>query len=308
MSATETTLETAYPPGSPQRRTEALIRFGLMLCAGVSVLTTVGILFVLLFEAVQFFAVVSPIEFLTSTEWTPLFKDKNFGILPLLCGTLLVSCGAIVIAAPLGLGAAIYLSEYASPLVREIVKPMLEVLAGIPSVVFGVIAVTTVSPLIRQTFNSDSIYNALSASVVVGFMILPMIISLSEDVIRAVPRDLRSAAYALGATKLDVSLRVVIPAAMSGIMASFLLAISRAVGETMAVTLAAGSRPSMTLNPLEAVQTMTAYIVEVSLGDTPTGSIEYRAIFAVGLALFLTTMAINIIAQWILGRLREEYE
>lgn len=308
MSAADIGLDPASTQPSTQNRAEALIRFGLMLCAGVSVLTTVGILFVLLYEAVQFFAVVSPIEFLTSTEWTPLFKDKNFGILPLLCGTLLVTFGAIAIAAPLGLGAAIYLSEYASPLVREIVKPVLEVLSGIPSVVFGVIAVTTISPIVRQTFNSDSIYNALSASIVVGFMILPMIISLSEDVIRSVPRDLRSAAYALGATKLDVVIRVVLPAAMSGIMASFLLAISRAVGETMAVALAAGSTPSMTLNPLESVQTMTAYIVEVCLGDTPTGSIEYRAIFAVGLALFLTTMTINLIAQWVLGRLKEQYE
>ena len=287
---------------------EAVIHVFLAACAIASVLTTVGIVLVLLVESLQFFGEVSVIEFLTSTKWTPLLKPQHFGILPLFCGTLLVTAGAICVAAPIGLGAAIYLSEYASPTVREIIKPILEVLAGIPSVVYGVMAVTTVSPLVRRLFDSDSIFNAASASIVVGFMILPMIISLSEDVLRSVPRDLRSAAYALGATKLDVTLRVVVPAALSGIVASFLLAISRAVGETMAVTLAAGGMPNMTLNPLNEVQTMTAFIVQVSKGDTPAGSLEYRTIFAVGLALFITTMLLNILAQWVLGKMREEYE
>ena len=192
---------------------------------------------------------------------------------------------------------------------RELVKPSLEVLAGIPSVVYGVIAVTTVSPMVRDwLFQSDSIFNALSASIVVGFMILPTIISLSEEVLRSVPRDLRSAAFALGATKYDVTVKVVVPAAASGIVASILLAVSRAVGETMAVTLAAGSMPNMTLNPLEAVQTMTAYIVQVSKGDTPSGSLEYYTIFAVGLTLFACTMALNLLAQWVLSRVREQYE
>ncbi len=308
MSTAENNADLSAIQTSSPRQSEAYIRYGLMLCAAVSVLTTLGIVVVLLWESLQFFSEVSPIEFLTGTEWTPLFQEKHFGILPLFCGTLLVTFGAILVAAPLGLGAAIYLSEYASPTVREIIKPILEVLAGIPSVVFGVIAVTTVSPYIRYLFNSESIFNALSASIVVGFMILPMIISLSEDVLRSVPRDLRSAAYALGATKLDVTMRVVVPAALSGIVASFLLAISRAIGETMAVTLAAGARPTMTLNPLESVQTMTAYIVQVSAGDTPSGSLEYRTIFAVGLALFIITMVINIIAQWILSKMREQYE
>lgn len=291
-----------------RRGWEAVIHVFLAACAGVSVLTTIGIVVILLVESLQFFREVSPLEFLFGSQWTPLIKPQHFGILPLLCGTLLVTGGAILIAAPLGLGAAIYLSEYAPRSVREVVKPLLEVLAGIPSVVYGVLAVTTVSPIVRSLFQSDSIFNALSASIVVGFMILPTIISLSEDVLRSVPRDLRSAAFALGATKYDVTAKVVVPAALSGIMASFLLAISRAVGETMAVTLAAGATPRMTLNPLESVQTMTAYIVQVSKGDTPAGSIEYRTIFAVGLALFCSTMALNLIAQWILSRMREQYE
>lgn len=289
-----------------RRGWESIIHALLMACAAVSVLTTVGIVVVLLVESLQFFGEVSPIEFLFGTTWTPL--TQKFGILPLFCGTLLVTGGAIVVAAPLGLGAAIYLSEYAPPAVREVIKPTLEVLAGIPSVVYGVIAVTTVSPAVQWLFQSDSIFNALSASIVVGFMILPTIISLSEDVLRSVPRDLRSAAYALGATKFDVTVKVVVPAALSGIMASCLLAISRAVGETMAVTLAAGATPNMTLNPLESIQTMTAYIVQVSKGDTPAGSLEYRTIFAVGLALFFSTMTLNLVAQWILSRMREQYE
>lgn len=291
-----------------RRGWEAVIHVFLAACAGVSVLTTVGIVFVLLFESLQFFREVSPIEFLFGTEWSPLIKPQHFGILPLFCGTLLVTGGAILIAAPMGLGAAIYLSEYAPGPVREVVKPLLEVLAGIPSVVYGVLAVTTVSPIVRWVFQSDSIFNALSASIVVGLMILPTIISLSEDVLRSVPRDLRSAAFALGATKYDVTVKVVVPAALSGIMASFLLAISRAIGETMAVTLAAGATPRLTLDPLESVQTMTAYIVQISKGDMPAGSIEYRTIFAVGLALFCITMTINLIAQWVLNRMREQYE
>lgn len=273
-------------------------------------MTTIGIVVVLLVESLQFFGEVSVVEFLTDTTWSPLADEahQHFGILPLCCGTLLVTLGAVVVAAPIGLGAAIYLSEYASPLAREIIKPVLEVLAGIPSVVYGVIAVTTVSPIVRRWFESDSIFNAASASIVVGFMILPMIVSLSEDVLRSVPQALREAAFALGATKLDVTLRVVLPAGLSGVVASLLLAVSRAIGETMAVTLAAGATPKMTLNPMESVQTMTAYIVEISKGDTPVGSLEYRTIFAVGLTLFISTMLINILAQWVLGRMREQYE
>jgi phosphate transport system permease protein len=221
---------------------------------------------------------------------------------------MLVTAGAAVIAVPIGLLSAIYLSEYASGPVREVVKPVLEVLAGIPSVVFGYFAVVTISPWIRAVFPSAGVFSALSASIVVGFMILPMIVSLSEDVLRSVPRSLREAAYALGATKLDVTVKVVVPAAISGIVAAFLLAMSRAIGETMAVTLAAGNLPNLTLNPLESIQTMTAYIVEVSQGDTPAGTTEYWSIFAVGLALFVTTMGLNIVAQWFVARVREKYE
>jgi phosphate transport system permease protein len=200
------------------------------------------------------------------------------------------------------------LSEYASRPVREAVKPVLEVLAGIPSVVFGYLAIVMISPIIREWFDTNSLFSAASASVVVGFMILPMVVSLSEDVLRSVPRSLREAAYALGATKLDVTLKVVVPAAVSGIVASFLLALSRAIGETMAVALAAGALPQLTFNPLEEVQTMTAYIVQISLGDTPAGTLEYRTIFAVGLALFVTTMTLNVLAQWFVSRVRERYE
>lgn len=286
---------------------EAVVHGALLTCALVSIATTIGIVVVLLVEASQFFREVSIVEFLTGTEWAPKLSHK-FGILPLLCGTLLVTAGAAVIALPIGLLSAIYLSEYASNPVREVVKPVLEVLAGIPSVVFGYFAVVTISPWIRNVFPSAGVFSALSASIVVGFMILPMIVSLSEDVLRSVPRSLREAAYALGATKLDVTIKVVVPAAISGIVAAFLLALSRAIGETMAVTLAAGNRPNLTLNPLESIQTMTAYIVEVSQGDTPAGTIEYRSIFAVGLALFVVTMFLNVLSQWFVARVREKYE
>lgn len=287
---------------------EKVIHVLLWICASVSVLTTVSIVIVLLVEAVQFFFDVSIIDFLTDTKWTPLLKPQHFGIMPLFCGTLLVACGAALIAIPIGLGTAVYLSEYAKPWFRGIVRPVLEVLAGIPSVVYGYFAVVTISPMIRSTFPSADVFNAANACIVVGIMTLPMIISLSEDALRVVPRSLREGAYALGATKFDVTVRVVVPAATSGIVASFLLAISRAIGETMAVTLAAGATPKATLNPLESIQTMTAYVVQVSQGDTPAGTLEYRTIFAVGLTLFLSTMMMNLMAHWVSSRMREVYE
>lgn len=289
-----------------RKRIEAIIRYVLMFCAGVSVLTTVGIVVLLLFESLQFFGEVSIIEFLTGTEWAP--QNHRFGILPLFCGTMLVTAGASMVAVPLGLGTAIYLSEYASPLVRETVKPALEILAGIPSVVFGYLAIIVISPFIKEHIPSADPANAAAAAIVVGFMILPTVISLSEDVLRAVPRSLREGAYALGATKYDVTVKVVVPAALSGIVASFLLAMSRAIGETMAVTLAAGGTPRITLNPFVSIQTMTAYIVEKTAGENPYGTIEYRTIFAVGLTLFVSTMLLNLAAQWILSRVREKYE
>lgn len=279
------------------------------ICAAVSVATTLGIVLVLLTQSAPFFRAVSLAEFVSGTTWQPLFSPPHFGVLPLVCGTLLVSGGSALIAIPLGLGSAIFLSEYARPWVRDLVKPLLEILAGIPSVVFGYLAVVFVSPWLRRIFPSAELFNAASACVVVGIMILPMIVSLSEDVLRSVPRSLREGAYALGANKYDVTTGIVVPAAMSGIMASFLLAISRAIGETMAVTLAAGADPKLTLNPLVSVQTMTAYIVEVSQGDAGTaGSVEHGSIYAVGLTLFLFTLLLNVVAQWILSRVREQYE
>lgn len=280
----------------------------LALAASVSVFTTVGIVVVLFAEAAQFFRDVSLVEFLTSSRWTPLLRPQHFGILPLVCGTLWVAVGAGMVAIPIGLATAIYLSEYSSPRLREVIKPVLEVLAGIPSVVYGYFAVVAISPIVRWLFPTADVFNAVSAGIVVGIMILPMIVSLSEDVLRAVPRELRAAAYALGSTKFDVTVRVVVPAALSGIVASFLLAISRAIGETMAVTLAAGATPVVTLNPLRSVQTMTAFIVQVSQGDTPAGTIEYRSIFAVGAALFVLTLMMNLAAGLVLKRFREVYE
>ncbi|UFJ40931.1 phosphate ABC transporter permease subunit PstC [Brevibacillus humidisoli] len=273
----------------------------------LTVLTTVGIVLVLLSETLRFFGEVSLLEFLTSTKWTPQFADKNFGILPLLNGTLMITVIASLVAIPIGLGTAIYLSEYAPEKVRKVVKPILEILAGVPTIVYGYFALTFVTPLIRGIIPDTSVYNALSASLVVGIMILPMVASLSEDAMLAVPRSLRNGAYALGATRFEVALRVVVPAALSGIIASFVLALSRAIGETMIVTIAAGALAQVTMNPLESVQTMTAFIVNISLGDVEPGSIESRSIFAVGMTLFVMTLGLNLIAQFISRRYKEEY-
>jgi phosphate transport system permease protein len=280
----------------------------LFLCGAISILTTAGIVVVLFTESAGFFRRVPLGEFLTGTRWSPLFADQHFGILPLLNGTFLIALGAMAVALPVGLTSAIYLSEYATPRVRSVVKPILEVLAGIPTVVYGYFALTFITPIIRTVFPSTGIFNAASGAIVVGIMIIPMVASLSEDALNAVPQSLREAAYGIGATKFEVSTRVVVPAALSGIVASFILAISRAVGETMAVTLAAGATPRMTLNFLESVQTMTAYIVQISLGETPHGTLEYQTIFAVGLVLFFITLGMNILSQRITRRFREVYE
>jgi phosphate transport system permease protein len=287
---------------------ERVIGLVLFMCGAVSILTTVGIVVVLVTQSAGFFREVPLGEFLTGTRWAPLYSDKAFGILPLLNGTLLIAAGSMLVALPIGLTSAIYLSEYASPRVRSWVKPVLEILAGIPTVVYGYFALTFVTPILRVFFPETGIFNAASGAIVVGIMIIPMVASLSEDALNAVPQSLREAAYGLGSTRFEVSTRVVVPAALSGIVASFILAISRAVGETMAVTLAAGATPRMTLNFLESVQTMTAYIVQVSLGDTPHGTIEYRTIFAVGLVLFLITLGMNLLSQQITRRFREVYE
>ena len=264
-----------------------------------------------------FFEQVPVSRFLTETKWTPhmpLRSQQQFGILPLLWNTLLVTGIAALIGIPIGLGAAIYLSEYAGVTERSFVKPILEILAGIPTVVYGYFALMFITPNILRPIFQDllgfkvSFFNAASGGIVVGIMIIPMVASLSEDVLRAVPRSLREAAYALGATKFDVSMRVIVPAALSGIIASFLLAIARAIGETMAVTLACGRTPSLTANPFEQIGTMTAYIVQVSQGDTPVGSLVYKSIFAIALTLFLITLTMNLISQWILKRYREVYQ
>ena len=287
---------------------ERMIQWALFLCAALSTLVTIGVIFVLLEETVRFFAEVSIIEFLTATRWTPQFQEKHFGVLPLLAGSFQVAVGAAIIALPTGLLTAIFLSEYAPPRLRKVLKPALEILAGIPTVVYGYFALTFVTPLLRGIFPGTEIFNAASASIVVGIMIIPTVSSLSEDALRAVPNSLRAGAYALGATRLEVSTRVVVPAALSGVFASFILAISRAIGETMAVTIAAGNTPKLTLNPLESIETMTAYIVQVSLGDAPWGTIEYKTIFAVGMTLFLITLGMNILSQRIVARFREEYQ
>ena len=287
---------------------ERVIEGVLFLFGLVSVLTTVGIVAVLVTESVGFFREVPIMEFLTGTRWSPLFADQHFGILPLLNGTLLIAFGAMVIALPVGLTSAIYLSEYASQGVRGVIKPVLEVLAGIPTVVYGYFALTFVTPIIRGIFPGTGIFNAASGAIVVGIMIVPMVASLSEDALNAVPQALREAAYGLGATKFEVSTKVVVPAALSGVVASFILAISRAIGETMAVTLAAGATPKMTLSFLESIQTMTAYIVQISLGETPHGTLEYSTIFAVGLVLFLITLGMNLLSQRVTRRFREVYE
>lgn len=274
----------------------------------ISVFTTFGIIGVLLQETILFFQQVSIVEFLTGTRWTPLFASKKFGVLPLVNGTILVASGAMVVALPLGLLAAIYMSEYASVRARAVLKPFLEVLAGIPTVVYGYFALLFVTPILKSIFPQTQSFNGLSASIVMGFMILPTVASISEDALSAVPQSLREAAYALGATKAEVATQVVIPAALSGIAASFILAISRAIGETMIVAIAAGQQPKMTLNPLESIETMTAYIVQVSLGDTPHQSIAYQTIFAVGMLLFLMTLVMNIISYFFTKRFREVYE
>ena len=296
------------PKGRKFRWKEETIKVGLFVCAFLSVVTTVAIIVVLVREAFVFFREVPWYDFLTGTRWTPLLEPRAFGVLPLVCGTFLVVTGAALIAIPVGLACAIYLAEYASARVRSVIKPVLEILAGIPTVVYGYFALTFVTPSLKVVFPTTHVFNAASASIVVGIMVLPMVVSLCDDALRAVPESLRHGAYALGATPFEVTTRVVVPAALSGIAASFLLAACRAIGETMAVTLAAGATPNMTLNPLESVQTMTAYIVQVSLGDTPAGTVEYRTIFAVAALLFFITVCMNIIAHRVLRRFREVYE
>lgn len=287
---------------------ERLLNALFFLCAFLSVVTTAAVIGILAFEAFGFFQEVPVTEFLFGTKWTPLLEPKSYGILPLLAGTVLIVVGSALVALPIGVACAVYLSEYASDRARNIIKPILEILAGIPTVVYGYFALTAVTPALKVILPDIQVFNAASAAIVVGIMILPMVASMCDDALRSVPESLRQGAYSLGATSFEVTSRVVIPAALSGIFATFVLAISRAIGETMAVTLAAGATPNLTINPLESIQTMTAYIVQVSLGDTPTGTLTYKTLFAVAALLFLITLSLNLLANWVMRKYREVYE
>jgi phosphate transport system permease protein len=296
--------------GSSRRQlSERIIGALLFICGSLSVLTTIGIILVLLVQAIEFFVDVSVIDFITGTKWTALFKNGEFGVIPLVIATLVISLLSMCVAIPLGLMAAIYLSEYSSSRLRAVLKPSLELLAGIPTIVYGYFALTFITPqILKPLLPGTQVYNMLSAAIAVGIMVLPMVASLSEDAIRAVPRSLREAAYGVGATKLEVSMQVVVPAALSGIVASVILAVSRAIGETMIVSMASGSKAQLTANPLEGAQAMTAYVVQVVSGDVVSGSTVYKSLFAVGLLLFLMTLAMNILSQWFVARFREEYQ
>jgi phosphate transport system permease protein len=297
--------------GGRRRWGEDAVKAFLILCSLISILTTIGILIALLEETIAFFGDVGVWEFFTGNEWAPLFADPSYGVLPLVWGTLLITGIALFVAVPLGLGAAVYLSEYARPRVRKTVKPILEVLAGIPTIVFGYFALTFFTPEILQgIFGADriQIFNALSAGIIMGFMVLPTIASLAEDAMTAVPQSLREGAFGLGASKLQVSLRVVFPAALSGIVAAIVLGISRAIGETMIAVVAAGLVPNNALAPGEPHETMTAFIAGTAKGDVPTGSIGYETIFAVGTTLFAITLLVNMIAIRFVRRYRQVYE
>jgi phosphate transport system permease protein len=296
---------------APNRRrviTERIVHGLLFAAAALSVLTTAGIIFTLFGETVQFFRDVSVFEFITGTRWTPLFASKDFGVLPLVNGTLAVALVAMVVAIPVGLLTAVFLSEYAPPRLRSVLKPALEVLAGIPTVVYGYFALLFVTPILRSFLPDTQVFNVASAGIVMGFMILPMMASIAEDALRAVPAGLREGAYALGATRFETITRVVLPGALSGILAAVILSISRAIGETMIVSIAAGQQPKMGFDLLSSMETMTAYIVQVSLGDTPQDTIEFRTIFAVGTLLFAMTFVMNLLGDWFVRRYREVYE
>jgi phosphate transport system permease protein len=292
-----------------RRTSEQIIGVVLWICGALSLLTTVGIILVLVQQALVFFSQVPISDFLFGTIWTALFKTPRYGVLPLVGGTLLITLISMGVSIPLGLMSAIYLSEYAAPRVRDILKPSLELLAGIPTIVYGFFAVTFIRPqVLKPIFAAIGPFSALAAGIAVGIMTIPLVASLSEDAMRAVPRSLREGAYALGGTKFEVSWQIVVPAAMSGIIASFILAMSRAVGETMIVALAAGSKPQLSANPLEPMQTMTGFIVQAFSGDVVVGTPPYLSLFAVGLLLFVLTFALNLLSQWVVGRFREAYE
>lgn len=287
--------------------TEGAIEAILFLSALSSIIITVSIVIVLSYESFGFFKEIPIIEFLTGTQWTPLFAEPKFGILPLVAGTLLTTSIALLVALPLGLISAIYLSEYAPNKFRETVKPILELLAAVPTVVYGYFALLFLTPFLQKIIPDLSGFNALSPGIIMGIMIIPYVSSVSEDAMKAVPMHIKEGSYAMGATRFQTAFKVVIPAAFSGIAAAFIMGISRAIGETMVVAIAAGMMPNFTANPTEPVQTLTAYIVQVSLGDVPHGTIEYKTIFAAGIMLFTMTLTLNIIGFWLRKRIREVY-
>ncbi|GJQ29467.1 MAG: phosphate transport system permease protein [Phycisphaerae bacterium] len=291
------------------RPVERMIEFGLLLAAVFSVFITAGIVYVLFSEAIPFFAheEVTLRGFLTDRQWTPLFSDKHFGIMPLVSGTLMTTLIAVCVALPIGTAIAFWLSEFVSPRVREIIKPVLELLSAVPTVVYGYFAITVIAPAMQRLNPDLPLFNMLAAGIVMGLMIVPYVSSLSEDAMRAVPMLLREGSYGMGANRLTTALRVVFPAALSGIAASYILAISRAVGETMIVAIAAGNQPKLTFDPTEGAATITAYIVQVSMGDLPHGSIEYQTIFAAGITLFFMTLAFNLLGAWLKKRYRQVY-
>lgn len=291
-----------------KRVSEKIIEKLLAFSGLITILTTLGIIWVLVSESWDFFREISIVDFLTDTEWTPLFAQKRYGILPLLSGTLLTTFIAIATALPLGLTIAIYLSEYVHKNVRRSLKPALEILAAVPTVVYGFFALTVVTPFLQSFIPDLSTFNALSAGLVMGIMIVPLITSLSEDALYAVPKSLREASYGMGATRFQTSFKVIVPAASSGILVSIILAVSRAIGETMVVAIAAGQQPNLTFDPREAVETITAYIVQVSLGDVQHGSMEYKTIFAAGITLFVFTFLLNNLSNWIKRKYQERYE
>lgn len=290
------------------KRREKIIESILAFCGGLTILTTIGILLVLLVESIAFFQEVSVADFLTDTQWTPLFAEKHYGIMALVSGTLLTSLIAILVALPIGLSIAVYLNEYAHPKVRMVIKPVLEILAAIPTVVYGFFALTVVTPFLQGFIPGLAGFNSLSPGIVMGIMIIPFISSMSEDALYAVPRSLREASYGMGATRFQTAFRVLIPAASSGIIVSVILAISRAIGETMIVAVAAGQQPRLTMDPLVPVQTITTYIVQVSMGDVEQNSIEFRSIFAAGITLFVFTFILNSISARVKRKFQHKYE
>lgn len=287
---------------------EKIIELVLKFFASITILTTIGIIAVLLFESIAFFKSVSILDFLTDTQWTPLYSEKHFGILALVSGTFLTAVIAIAVALPIGLTIAIYLNMYAPKSFRKVLKPFLEILAAIPTVVYGFFALTIVTPFLQTIYPDLETFNSLSAGIVMGIMIIPFISSLSEDALHAVPKSLKLASFGMGATRFQTAFKVMVPAASSGIIVSIILAISRAIGETMIVAIAAGQQPQLTLDPTVPVQTITSYIVQVSMGDAPQGSIEYKTIFAAGLTLFLFTFFLNSISFYIKKKYQEKYE